>query len=93
MSVHQRNLQLPFIEIYETIKNLNPAFMTKVFVTNVVPYNLRGSTNLVLAKARKNLYGTDTARFAGQKLWQSVPKEIKQSIPLDCSCKSCKAIL
>ena len=66
--------------------------MAKVFVTNVAPYNPHGSTNLVLAKARKNLYGTDTARFAGKKLWQSVPKEIKQSIFLDCSCKSCKVI-
>ena len=51
--------------------------MTEVFVTNVVPYNLRGSTNLVLPKPRTNLYGIDTVRFVGQKLWQSVPKESK----------------
>ena len=53
--------------------------MAKVFVTNVVPYNLPGSTNLVLPKASSNLYGIDTARFGGQKSWQSVPKEIKES--------------
>ena len=34
-----------------------------------VPFNLRGSTNLVLPKARTNLYGVDTVRFVGQKLW------------------------
>ena len=79
MSVHQRNLQLLLIEINKTVNNLNPSFMAEVFVTNVVPYNFRGSTNLVLPKAKTNLYGIDTVRFVGQKLWQSVPKEIKES--------------
>ena len=79
--------------------------MAKVFATNVVPYNLRGSTNLILSKARTNLYGIDTVRLVGQKLWQSVPKEIKESqtfeifkrnikaIPLDCSCILCKSYI
>ena len=71
VSVHQRNLQLLLLEIYKTVNILNPSFMAEVFITNVVPYNLRGSTNLVLPKARTNLYGIDTVRFVGQKLWQS----------------------
>ena len=53
VSVHQRNLQLLFIEIYKTINNLNPSFMAELFVTNVVPYNLRGSTNLLYSKLRQ----------------------------------------
>ena len=64
-----------------------------------------GSTNLVLPKARTNLYGIDTVRFVDHKVWQSVPKEIKESqsldifkgnikaIPLDCSCKVCKSYI
>ena len=79
--------------------------MAEVFVTNVVPYNLRGSTNLVLLNVRTNLYGIDTVSFAGQKLWQTLPKEIEESqklevfeknskdIPLDCSCKLCKTFI
>ena len=105
VSIHQRNLQLLLIEIYKTVNNLNPSFMAEVFVTNVVPYILRGSTNLVLPKARTNLYGIDTVRFVGQKSWQSMPKEIKESqsldifkrnikaIPLDCSCKLCNSYI
>ena len=93
------------IEIYKTVNNLNPSFMSEVFVTNVVPYNLRGSTNLIFPKARTNLYGIDTVRFVGQKLWQNVPKETKESqsldifkrnikaIPLDCSCTLCKSYI
>ena len=49
----------------------------------VLPYSLWGSTNLVLPKARTNLYGIDTVRFVGQNLWQSVPKEIKETQSLD----------
>ena len=79
--------------------------MVEIFVTNVVPYNLRASTNLVLPKARTSLYGIDTVRFVDQKLWQSVPKEIKESqsldvfkrninaIPVDCSCKLWKSYI
>ena len=74
--VHHRNLQLLLIEIYKTINNLNPSFMGEVFVTNVVSYHLCGSTNLVLSKARTNPYDIDDVRFVGQKLWQTLPKEI-----------------
>ena len=66
VSVHQRNLQLLLIEIYKTINNLNSFFMAEVFATNVLPYNLRGSTNLVLSNARTNLYGIATVRIFGQ---------------------------
>ena len=57
----------------------------------------------VLPRARTNLYGIDTIRFIGQKLWQTLPKEIKESRSLeifkrniksmktlDCICKLCK---
>ena len=91
--VHQRNLQLLLIEIYKTIINLNPSFMAEA--------NLRGSSNLVLRKARTNLYGIDTVRFVVQKLWQTLPKEIKiprigdfqkniKVIPLHCAANFAK---
>ena len=62
------SLQLLLIEIYKTIDNLNPSFMAKVFAANVAQYNLRGSTNLILPKARTNLSSIDTVKFVGQKL-------------------------
>ena len=71
MSIHQRNLQLLLVEIYKTVNNLNPSFMAEVFVTIVVPYDLRGSTNRVLPKARTNLYGIDTVRF----VWSTIMAE------------------
>ena len=77
--------------------------MSEVFVTKDVPYNLLGSNNLALPRARRNLYGIDTIRFVGQKLWQTLPREIKESQSLeifkrnirtiksfDCSRKLCE---
>ena len=79
--------------------------MAEVFVTNVMPYSLHGSANLVLPKAKANLYGIDTVRFVGQQVWQTLPKEIKEfqtleifkrnikAITLDCSCKFYKSFV
>ena len=53
--------------------------MVKVFDTKDVPYGLRGGNNLVLPKAGTNFYGIDTIRFIGQKLWRTLPKEVKES--------------
>ena len=80
--------------------------MSDVFVTKEVPYNLRGSNYLAMPRARTNLYGIDTIRFVGQKLWQTLPREIKESQSLEifkrniksiksfnCSCKLCKTFI
>ena len=92
VSVHQRNLQLLLTEIYKTVNNLNPSFMAEVFVTKDVPYNLRGSNNLALPRARTNLYGIDTIRFVGQQLWQTLPREIKESQSLEIFKRNTKTI-
>ena len=81
--VHQRNLQLLLTAICKTINNLNPFFMAEVFVTKDVPYNLCGSNNLALPRARTNSYGNDTIRFVRQGLWQTLPREIKESQSLE----------
>ena len=103
VSVHQRNLQLLLTEIYKTVHNLNPTFMTQVFEKKDVSYNLRESNSLTLPKANTTLYGIDTVRYIGKKLWQVLPTEIKESKSLevfkqkikliknfDCSCRLCK---
>ena len=101
-SVHQRNLQLLLTGIYKTVHNLCPTFMTQVFEEKDLPYNFRESS-LTLPKAKTTLYGIDTVRYIGKKLWQVLPIEIKESQSLeifkqkiklinnfDCSCRFCK---
>ena len=37
VTVHQRNLQLPMVEIYKTKHNLNPSFMKQIFEEKEMP--------------------------------------------------------
>ena len=60
MSIHAEcEFTAALITMYTAINSLNPSFMAEVFATKAAPYNLRGSTNLVLSKTRTNLYGID----------------------------------
>ena len=103
VSVHQINLQLLLTEIYKTVHNLNPTFMTQVFEDKDVSYNFRKSNSLAWPKSKTTLYGIDTIRYIGQIPWQALPTEIKESQSLeifkekiklirnfDCSCRMCK---
>ena len=62
VSVHQRNIWLLLTEIYKTVHNLNPTFMTQVFEEKDVPYNFRESNSLILPIAKTTLYGIYTVR-------------------------------
>ena len=41
------------------------------------------SNNPLLPRAKSSIYGIDTIRFIGEKLWQTLPREIKESQPLE----------
>ena len=60
VSVHQKYVQLLLTEIYKTVHNLSPTFMTQVFEEKDVPYNFRENNSLALSKAKTTLYGIDT---------------------------------
>ena len=79
VSIHQRNLQYLMIEIYKTKHNLNPSFMSEIFETRNVHYDLRPKNNLCIPKARTTSYGIETVRYLGQKLWQTLPLRIRES--------------
>ena len=79
VTVHQRNLQLLMVEIYETKSNLNPSFMKTIFEEKELPYNLRCSDKLQLPQAKTTCLGIDTVRFMGKKVWETLPPELKNS--------------
>ena len=79
VSIHQRNLQYLMIEIYKTKHNLNPSFMSEIFETRNVHYDLRTKNNLCIPKARTTSHGIETVRYLGQKLWQTLPHRIRES--------------
>ena len=105
VSIHQRNLQYLMIEIYKTKHNLNPSFMSEIFETRNVHYDLRTENNLCIPKARTTSYGIETVRYLGQKLWQTLPHRIRESQslatfkkelrahPIECDCRLCKIFI
>ena len=50
VSVHQRHLRFLMIEIYKSISQLNPQFMSSFFAQKDIPYNLRKGPILGLPK-------------------------------------------
>ena len=103
VTIHQRNLQLLTTEIYKTKHDLNPKFMGEIFVEKNNSYSLRCKDHLSVPIPHTNAYGTETIRYTGHKLWQSLPLEIKESHTLtefkrkikkhhftNCNCRLCK---
>ena len=82
VSIHQKNLQLLMVEIYKTRNHLNPSFMMEIFEEKAMPYQLRSLSNLNLPNVRTTCYGTDTARFMGQRILAKLPIEVKTSVSL-----------
>ena len=100
--VHIRNLQLLMTEVYKKIWELNPSFMTEIFVEKHSPYGLRSCHNLLLPQVRTKCCGLEMTWFIGSRLWQALPNDIKRSDTLssfkrriktwngeECNCRLC----
>ncbi len=71
-------------EIYKTKNSLNPLFMEDIFVERPnIPYNLRNNDGLLVPRANTNVYGIETLRYIGSRLWPTLPMEIKESRTLE----------
>ena len=66
-------------------------------------YSLRGNNVLTTRRVNSVRYGTETVSFLAPKIWDILPKDIKDSesldifkrkikkwIPLECPCRLCK---
>ncbi len=78
VSVHQKNLQLLMIEIYKS-NGLNPSFMKDMFAERESPYNLRTSKGIILPHSKMSSFCAENIRFIGQKIWQKLPNDVKES--------------
>ena len=67
------------IEIYKTIKFLNPCFMSEASEARVAQYDLRNKNTLSILNAKTTSYGIETVRHLGQKLWETLPRRVKES--------------
>ncbi|XP_057296135.1 uncharacterized protein LOC130625073 [Hydractinia symbiolongicarpus] len=104
-SIHQRHLKTLAIEVFKSIKNLNPEFMWCLFSFNTYQceHNLRRGPSLTLPKAKTTTYGTNSILYQSCWIWNNLPREIKNSSTIEkftvklacqdsilCNCKICK---
>ena len=90
----------------EAIMDLNPPFMKEIFMQRNISYSLRHGDDAQLPKVRTTSFGVESIAYLGNKLWQIVPQEIKQSNSLPifkkqircwnggkCNCRLCKVYI
>ena len=61
-----------FIEVYESLMNVNPEFRRETFNQNSVQYNLQRGDVVCLPSARSSCYGINSLAFHGSLLWNSL---------------------
>ena len=85
---------------------LNPPFMKEMFMQRNISYSLRRGGDAQLSKVRTTSFGVESIAYLGNKLWQILLQEIKQSNSLSvfkkqircwndgkCNCMLCKVYI
>ena len=106
--VHHRNIQFLAIEMFKVKLGIAPSFMNDIFQKRLVSKDsavcaLRSQSEFYnYNNPRTVLYGTETIRGQGPKMWKILPYSIKTSsnevfkenvkkwIPTNCPCRLCK---
>ena len=97
VTIHIRNLQILAIELYKVVNNIVPEIIKGVFPlreNNVYELENPFKTRNV----KTEMYGIQSLGYLGPKIWNIVPKELRQIEikkwnPKSCPCKLCKTYL
>ena len=106
VTVHQKNLQRLAIEMYKVKNGIAPVPFQRIFDEGSNTYNLRNQNTWVLPKMRTVSYGTETIRYRGPLIWDSLSNDLKEASSLrvfkykiktigkiDCACRLCKTFI
>ena len=80
VSIHQRHLRFLVTEVFKSVNNLNPHFMRDYFKTVFFPDDLRKGNTLHLPPAQSTRSGIYSLLFRGCLRWNSLHREIKESV-------------
>ena len=76
-TIHELNKQYLLIEVYKCLNNCNPSFLSNLFTSKNVPYNLRTSNLLTLPKPNTITYGLKSITYRGSMSWNNLPDQLK----------------
>ena len=91
------------IEIFKTVKHLNPPFMQNIFKLRSSNYSLRNPNNLAHVRPNQTTFGSNSLTFIAPQIWNGLPDRIKSAENLksfkdlikqwngpNCKCSACK---
>ena len=65
------------IEIFKTVKNLNPSFMQNIFKLQTSGSSLRNPTDLAHVRPNQATFGSNSLKSIGPQIWNNLPNELK----------------
>ena len=73
-----RNIKILATGTYKFLQRLSSPLINKIFVEKSNNYSLRGNNVLTTRRLNSVRYGTETVSFLALKIWNILPKEIKE---------------
>ena len=103
VTIHHRNIKILATETYKFLQGFFPPLMNEIFVERNNNYSFRGNSLLTTRIVNSVRYGTEAVSFLAPKIWDILPKDIKDAesldifkrkikkwIPSECPCRLCK---
>ena len=75
--IHELHLRQLLCEIFKIMNMLNPPVTRDLFKVKDVTYTLRINNLVIVPKVKTTSFGTNTFRFRGSLLWNSLPDNLK----------------
>ena len=104
--MHVSRLRSLSLEIFKTLNDLNPSFMTDIFQIRTSNYSWRNPNNLTHYRPNQVIFGTKSLRVLGPQIWNCLPEELKSAENLNtfkslitkwdgpkCNCNACRFIV
>ena len=98
-------LRVLCIEVFKTLKNLNPSFMHDIFKIKSSTYSSRNPNDLQHYRPNQVTFGSNSLRSLGPQIWNGLPNEIKSAENLNsfkhlikkwdgpnCKCNACQHV-
>ena len=77
VTVHTHNIQLLATEMYKVLNNISPNFISELFPISNKAFPLREERDFMRPRVNTVLWGTETLRNIGPKIWDLLPQVIK----------------
>ena len=67
------------VEVYKCVHGLNPTYLNDLFTEPLANYNFRDKCRLHQPQFHTYTYGFRSFKYSGSKLWNSLPRAIKNT--------------